>query len=344
MGGNEVATLAGVTVADLTVTLPGPYATSLLQRLGARVVKIEPPGGDLTRMTPSLHDSINAGKESIELDLKDPGGARLAAELAAAADIVVEGWRPGVAARHGLGPGELLACNPRLVYCSISGYGAHGPLRRRAGHDLNYLAASGMAALLFAEEPPRALPVPLADLAGGTFAALRIVTALLAARTNGEGSFVDVSITGALRDWVEAIGAEESPAAALPLLPHYGVFETADDHHLTLANVQEDHFWAALCGALGLEELAELDLGERMVRREELRVAVSTRVGAMTRDQLSQRLGEVDTCWAFVDPPAQCDASDGMLPASRGATPGLGEHSSALRPGRSEPLLHTGRA
>jgi crotonobetainyl-CoA:carnitine CoA-transferase CaiB-like acyl-CoA transferase len=323
--------LAGVTVADLTVTLPGPYATSLLQRLGARVIKLEPPGGDLTRATPALHDAINAGKESVEVDLAVPEDAELARAVVARADVVVEGWRPGVAARHGLGPRDVRERHPRVVYCSLSGYGAEGALRERPGHDVNYVAASGMTALLFGDRPAEALPVPLADLAGGTFAALRIVAALLQARATGRGAFVDVSITGAMRDWVDAAGGEEPPTAFLPLLPHYGVFETADGHRLSIGNAHEDHFWSGLCRALGMADRAGLTIGERLVEREALRDLVAGGIRTRTRAELEALLGAEDTCWAFADPPAESGRPGGMLAAPQGGVPSLGEHTAGVR-------------
>lgn len=323
----EARPLAGVLVADLTVTLPGPYATSLLARLGARVIKLEPPGGDLTRSAPTMHEPLNAGKESAEVDLARPEDAELARNVVAGADVVVEGWRPGVAARHGLGPEDVRERNPRVVYCSISGYGAAGPLRERPGHDLNYLAMSGMARLLAGERTPEALHAPLADLAGGTFAALRIVAAL----ASGHGAFLDVSITGAIRDWVDGVGGTDSPTSMLPLFPHYGVFETADGHHVTLGNAHEDSFWDALCGALGLEALAGLELGERLLRREELRTALVERFRARTRADVEACLGAVDTCWAFADAPEDTPAVAGMLPGSTSAAPELGAHTARLR-------------
>jgi crotonobetainyl-CoA:carnitine CoA-transferase CaiB-like acyl-CoA transferase len=323
--------LTGVTVADLTVTLPGPYATSLLHRLGARVIKLEPPGGDLTRSTPALHDAVNAGKESVEIDLADPADADLVRAVVACADVVVEGWRPGVATRHRLGPEDVHARHPHIVYCSVSGYGADGPLRARPGHDVNYMAASGMLALLFGERSPEALPVPLADLAAGTFAALRISAALVEARATGRGAFVDVSIAGAVRDWVEAAGGEEPPTAFLPLLPHYGVFATADGHRLSIGNAHEDHFWSALCHALDLEAHASLTIGERLLDREALRAAVARAIGARTRTELEALLASVDTCWAFADRPASCARPGGMLAAPRGAAPSLGEHAERVR-------------
>src|SRR6185436_15612554 len=127
--------LAGIRVLDLTVWRPGPYATQLLAELGADVLKIEPPGGDPMRSYPELFASLSANKRSIVLDLKDAGGRARALDLAAGADVVMEGFRPGVAARLGMGYDEVRTVNPSVVYCSVSGMGQRGPLALAPGHD-----------------------------------------------------------------------------------------------------------------------------------------------------------------------------------------------------------------
>ncbi|MGH2783831.1 MAG: CaiB/BaiF CoA transferase family protein [Actinomycetota bacterium] len=333
MDGNPEGPLAGALVVDLTVTLPGPYAASLLQRLGARVVKFEPRSGDVTRMFPHAHEALNRGKESVAADLKDPGDLALVRAACARAAVVIEGWRPGVAARLGVGYDELSAINPGLVYCSISGYGSNGALRDRAGHDLNYVAASGMAGLLFGNRVPHPLGVPLADLGGGTFAALRILGALLERASTGKGAFLDVSLHGAVREWVEAIGGASNlePLELLDGLPHYGVFETADGHKLTLGTVHEDHFWKALCGALGLDGLEDLGLLERAERVDEIKPLVADAIGGRTRDELERVLVGADTCWAFVDPSIGERRHTGTMPFTSEPAPSLDEHGDAIR-------------
>ena len=134
------ALLTGVRVLDLSIWRPGPYAASLLCALGADVLKVEPPGGDPMRQYPGLFEDINAGKRSIVLDLKDPDDRNRSLELAAEADALVEGFRPGVMARLGLGEPAVRAVNPGIVYCSISGYGQHDPRAALPGHDVNYQA------------------------------------------------------------------------------------------------------------------------------------------------------------------------------------------------------------
>ena len=140
--------LEGVRVLDLSIWRPGPYATQLLVEMGADVVKVEPPGGDPMRVFPALFADLNAGKRSAAVDLKAPVGRAAVLERAAGADVVIEGFRPGVAARLGVGEVDVRAVNPTVVYCSISGYGQDGPLVAAAGHDINYQAWAGVL------EPP----------------------------------------------------------------------------------------------------------------------------------------------------------------------------------------------
>lgn len=328
-----VGPLTGITILDCTVTLPGPYATALLLRLGARVIKLEPKQGDITRMFSHLHDALNAGKESVAVDLKDPSDLALAKAIAARADVFVEGWRPGVAARLGLGPKDLHELNARIIYCSISGYGATSPLRDRPGHDINYLATSGMTRMLFGERAPEPLGVPLADLAGGTFAALRIAAELSGTRRTEGGSTIDASLGGAVRDWVEALGGAqtEHPVAELEALPHYGVFETADGHYLTLGTVHEDHFWKGLCAVLDKPEWIQISFPDRAARTEELGAEIQRIIRQRTRGELEARLASADTCWGFVEAPLGSSPIGGMIPHADGPVPALSEHSKAIR-------------
>src|SRR6266480_3073522 len=161
--------LAGVRILDFTIWRPGPYATQLLGELGADVCKVEPPGGDPMRAYPGLFDSLNVNKRSIVLDLKHEDGRRRALQLAAEADVVIEGFRPGVAARLGIGESDVRPVNSRVVYCSVSGMGQHGALSTAPGHDVNFQAWGG--ALAPDGGTPAVAAVPIADLAGGLAAA-----------------------------------------------------------------------------------------------------------------------------------------------------------------------------
>jgi crotonobetainyl-CoA:carnitine CoA-transferase CaiB-like acyl-CoA transferase len=325
--------LAGVTVLDCTVTIPGPYATSLLQRMGARIIKLEPPGGDATRRpAPRLHAALNRGKESVVVDLRRPDDLEFALALAARSDVFVEGWRPGVATKLGLGPDAVRERNAAVVYCSISGYGSAGPLQRRAGHDLNYLALSGATRVMSGTGDPVQVRLPLADLAGGTMAALRIAAAVVGARANGRGTFIDASLAGAVRDWVESVGGaeDEDPLGSVFALSHYGTYETADGHHLTVGVVGEDHLWREICDALGLVDRRELTTSQR-ARTPELASEIATVVAQRTRTELESVLSGCDSCWAFVESPLGESPIGGMVPPSVGEVPELGQHTESVK-------------
>ncbi|MFP5224573.1 MAG: CaiB/BaiF CoA transferase family protein [Actinomycetota bacterium] len=326
--------LADRLVLDLSVTIPGPYATSLLQRMGARVIKVEPPQGDLTRIFPGMYAALNSGKEHIACDLKRPEGVALVRKIASRADVVVEGWRPGVADRLGIGMEQLREQNPRLVTCSISGWGATGPDRDRAGHDINYLAEAGALDMAHAGRAPHNLGVPIADLVGGTFAALRISAALAQVSTTGQGCHIDTSLAGAARDWVEALGGMQHryPMASLDALPHYGVFETADGHHLSIGIVNEDHFWKALATILELDPADRaLDFASRGGEADRLRNQLASAISGRRRDELEALLKQADTCWAFVDASTGTREISGRLPAPSGEAPGLDADSDRIR-------------
>jgi len=243
-----VRPLEGALVVDLTRNLPGPFASRELLELGARVVRIEPPGGDPMReVAPAWHEALNAGKESVTCDLKaEPERARA---LCAEADVVIEGFRPGVADRFGIGPTDL---PETVVYCSITGFGLGGRHERRAGHDLNYLGWAGV----LADTAPALPPVQLADLAAGSLTAVnRILAALLAREQTGRGAHLVVSMThGSHRFAAHRLGGEPIPKLLTGGLACYAVYPTADGRHLTVAAL-EQKFFARLCELLGLDEL-----------------------------------------------------------------------------------------
>ena len=241
--------LEGTLVVDLTRYLPGPFASRELLRLGARLVRIEPPDGDPMRETaPAWHEALNAGKESIRCDLKTDRGRAL--ELCRDADVVVEGFRPGVADRLGLGPADL---PDSVVYCSITGFGVGGRHEQRAVHDLNYQGWAG----LLADTAPALPPMPIADLAAGSLtAAMQILAALLARENTGRGSHIVVSMThSSHRFAAHRLGGEPIPKLLTGGLACYRVYPTADGRHLTVAAL-EPKFFVRLCELLGLEELA----------------------------------------------------------------------------------------
>jgi alpha-methylacyl-CoA racemase len=242
-----VQPLAGLLVVDLTRYVPGPFASRELLGLGARVVRLEAPGGDPLRdLAPAWHDALNAGKESVTCDLKaDPQSGR---DLCAEADVVLESFRPGVAERLGVGPADL---PDTVVYCSFTGY---GPGDLRAGHDLNYQGYAG----LLADTAPAMPPVEVADLAGGALTAVALIlAALLERERSGRGQRLIVSLThDAHKLASHRLGGDPVPRLLTGGLACYRIYGTADARHLTVAAL-EPRFFSRLCELLGRPELAD---------------------------------------------------------------------------------------
>ncbi len=238
--------LAGLLVVDLTRYLPGPFASRELMRLGARVTRLLPPGGDpLQELAPAWHEALNAGKATVELDLKaDPERGHA---LCAEADVVLESFRPGVVERLGIGPSQL---PERVVYCSFTGFGPHD---RTAGHDLNYQGWAG----LLVDTAPALPPVQVADLGAALRATAQILAALLEREHNGRGQHLVVSLThGAHELASHRLGGEPFPRLLTGDLACYRIYATADGRHLTVAAL-EPKFFRRLCELLGRRELAE---------------------------------------------------------------------------------------
>lgn len=234
--------LAGVKVLDLSLQLPGPWATTLLTSLGAEVLKVEPPAGDPAReIDPPMFRRLIGSKRIINVDLKSEEGREEVRELAVRSDVLVEGFRPGVAARLGAGPEEMMKLNPRLVYCSISGFGLGGPLSGHPGHDLNFLGLSGGATAEagVGSDPIR---VPFVDLAAGTQAALMITAALKQRETTGKGVLLETALLDSAISWASI--KLPQPGGE----PVYGVFETEEGHRVAIA-VLEEAMWQRLCVA-----------------------------------------------------------------------------------------------
>jgi alpha-methylacyl-CoA racemase len=241
--------LAGVLVVDLTRYLPGPFASRELLRLGARVVRLESPEGDPMReIAPGWHAALNAGKESVACDLKEE--PELGHALCSRADVVLDGFRPGVTERLGIGPAQL---PETIVYCSITGFGSTGRHAGRAGHDLNYLGWAGT----LADTAPALPPVQIADLGAGSLAAVaKILAALYERGRTGRGSRIEISMThGSHRFAAHRLG-EELPRLLTGGLACYAIYETADGRHLTVTAV-EPKFFRRLCELTGRDDLVE---------------------------------------------------------------------------------------
>ena len=260
---------------DFTRLLPGPFCTQLLCNLGAEVIKIEDPKlGDYMRSVPPIvHDvsypflMVNRGKRSLSVDLKTPEGQEIVHKLARGSDVVVEQFRPGVMARLRVAYDDLAMMNPRLVYCSFSGYGQTGPYKDLPGHDLNFQALAGILGVTTGrEDKAPAIPgVPIADLASGFNAALAILAALRVRDRTGRGEFIDVSIYDTavalmVLGLARFLATGEEPVAGETLLtgsfPFYSLYETKDGRWLSVATV-EPKFWSRMCELIGAPDLAE---------------------------------------------------------------------------------------
>jgi crotonobetainyl-CoA:carnitine CoA-transferase CaiB-like acyl-CoA transferase len=279
--------LDGTRVLDAGIWRPVPHATQMLADLGADVFKIEPPGGDPMRTFPQLFRDVAGHKRSIELDLRTDEGRERALELVADAHVFTEGWRPGVAARLGLGYDDVRARNPSIIYCSISGYGQDGPFVALPGHDVSYQAMAGAIAPRSDDDVPAIPRVPIADLAAGTIAALCISAARVKQLQTGEGEYIDVAMTDVVASWsgTTSGNAMEGRTAPARGSAGYGVFRCHDGKYLTLSVISENHFWQAVCDGLDIDGgLRDLGHHERLDRFEECQGAVTAACAARPRD------------------------------------------------------------
>ena len=358
--------LKGIRVLDLTRLLPGAFCTMLLGDRGADVIKVEEPGtGDYMRWLPPLagsqgvvFNSLNRNKRAITLNLKAEAGRELFKALVATADVVVEGNRPGVMERLGLGWETLHAQRPGLVLCSITGYGQDGPFAQRAGHDLNYMATAG--ALLLNAEPdgrPHPLAVQVADIgAGGVGAAAAILAALLGVARGAEGRHLDVSMTDGALTWLampvaEAFAGGEQPVGGRTRLtgrfPCYRVYECADGRFLSVGAL-EPKFWSTLVEALERPDL----LGRQLDPSPEAHAEVEAVFLTRGRDDWAARLDGLDVCVEPVLELAELEShpqvvARGLIRHEAGGTevapavpldagwrrldpPGLGQHNSEV--------------
>jgi alpha-methylacyl-CoA racemase len=315
-----VQPLAGLLVVDLTRHLPGPFASRELLRLGARVVRLEAPDGDPLRdIAPQWDAALNAGKESVVCDLKrDP---ELGRALCARADVVLEGFRPGVAARLGVGPDDV---PERTVYCSITGFGEDGPHVTRAGHDLNYLGWAGA----LADTAPGLPPVQVADLGAGSLAAVtEILAALLQRERTGRGGRLVVSMThGAHRFVAHRLDGEPVPKLLTGGLACYRIYPTADGRWLTVGAL-EAKFFQRLCELLGAPHLASRQFADDQE-------SVAAELGAaIARRPLAEWIELFDGEDVSAGPVATLEegAAEFGTPRSDARAPSLGEHTDAWR-------------
>jgi crotonobetainyl-CoA:carnitine CoA-transferase CaiB-like acyl-CoA transferase len=314
--------LSGLLVLDFTTLLPGPLASLMLAEAGAEVLKIERPGGEDARHFPPLVGGesavfamLNRGKKGLTLDLKSEADRAKLKPLLERADILVEQFRPGVMARLDLGYDDVRAINPRLIYCSISGYGQSGPRADEAGHDINYIGNTG---LLDLQPGPVAAPVvpPMlaADIAGGSFpAVINILLALRARDQSGQGCQIDIAMTDAMFTFSWAALAIGVATGKFPKpgelwlvggSPRYQLYPTKDGK-LVACGALEPKFWVAFTKAIGLPDQFADDLRDPKATR----AAVATLIGARSADEWRPIFAAADCCTTIVVPleQAMCD-------------------------------------
>jgi crotonobetainyl-CoA:carnitine CoA-transferase CaiB-like acyl-CoA transferase len=307
--------LAGIRIVDFSELLPGPFLTQNLCELGAEVLKVErPPRGDNARsLGGGVFGAVNRGKRSLLADLKDPDQRERVRTLVRDADVLVEGYRPGVMARLGLDYASLAAANPRLVYASLTGYGQSGPLAQAPGHDLNYLSMAGATALSGTPDGGPAFTggLPVADLCGAMAALSAILAALLQRQATGRGQHLDIAITDCVAHWLNPrLGhfrhlkrdTLASQRRDVLVRPGYGVFTTRDGQAVSIA-AMEDHFWTALARLLGLyadEGDALARYAQRAARAEEINARLAAAVAAQDFDALAAALTAADVPWSPV--------------------------------------------
>jgi len=300
--------LKGLTVVAVEHAVAAPYASARLADAGARVIKVERPEGDFARGYDSLAAGesayfvwLNRGKESVALDLKDRGGAALLAAMIARADVLIQNLGPGVMERLGFGGEAMVARHPRLIACSISGYGSDGPRAGQKAYDLLIQAESGLSGVTGTPDGPARVGVSVCDIAAGMTAHAAILEALIGRGITGRGRHVEVSLFGAMADWMNVPYLQHryggfTPGRhglSHPTIAPYGAFPCADGKVL-LVSVQNDREWAGLCREFGEPGLAAREgfatNTQRVANRAEVDVWVGGRIGALGREEAAARL------------------------------------------------------
>ncbi len=307
-----MAPLKGIRVLDLSLQLPGPFCTMLMADHGADVIKVDEPSprvrSPFSGESPGLSPGdryLNRGKRSLTLNLKSVEGREAFRKLAATADVLVEGFRPGVTARLGIDYGTMSALNPRLVYCSISGFGQDGPMRDAAGHDINYVSYAGILGICGRPgAPPSLLPVQIGDLFGGGMMALSgILMALRERDARGKGRWVDISMTDGAMSMLSIHAAAwfadgQPPGRGTMTLtgryPCYEVYRCADGGYMSVGPL-ESWFWERFVGALGREDLKDGQYAEG-AEGEKVREALGGIFASRGRDEWVAFFREHDVC------------------------------------------------
>lgn len=300
--------LRGMRVIEIAGMGPGPFAAMVLADMGADVIRVDRPGGGLFA-SGAASDLLSRGKRSICVDLKQPGGVEVVLQLVEGADALVEGFRPGVVEKLGIGPEACLARNPRLVFGRMTGWGQEGPLAQEAGHDINYIALSGVLHAIGRRGEAPAIPLNLiGDFGGGgLLLAFGVVCAMLEARTSGEGQIVDAAmVDGAALLMASLYGAHQagfwSDERGTHLLdsgaPFYEVYETADGRWISIGSI-EPQFHASLLERLGLTEESLPDQMDQQAWPA-LKVRFAEIFKTKTRDEWCRIFDGSDACFAPV--------------------------------------------
>ncbi|WP_432211435.1 CaiB/BaiF CoA transferase family protein, partial [Acinetobacter variabilis] len=305
--------LKGLKILDFSTLLPGPFATLYLADMGAEVVHIESPTRpDLVRLMPpfahgqaTTHNYLNRNKHSVALDLKNPEHIEQIKSRIADYDIVVEQFRPGVMQRLGLDYPTLSALNPRLIYCSITGYGQTGPYIDRAGHDINYLALSGIAGHSGRlESGPPAMGIQIADVAGGSMHALvAILAAVIERQSSGQGQYIDISMTDCVAT-LNSMAASAALAGQTPQMPeqehlnggtYYDYYQTKDGRYLSVGSL-EPQFMQGLAQVLDLPVLLEKGASFDSDDRKQVKQAIQAKILRRTWAEWSNTFAALDIC------------------------------------------------
>ena len=317
--------LAGIRIVEFAGLGPAPFAAMLLADFGADVIRIERPGSP--QLMPQDPDFMLRGRPTIELDLKSDAGRADAAALVARADALIEGLRPGVMERLGMGPADMLAANPSLVYGRMTGWGQSGPLAARAGHDINYIAQTGLLGAIGGDRPEFPLNL-LGDFGGGgMYLAFGLLAAVFHARATGQGQVVDAAIVDGTTHlgtmifsmlnsgvWGDQRRANILDGAA----PFYRCYECACGGHIAVGAI-EPQFWAALVAGLGITPVA--DQMDR-ARWPELSDQLARVFAGKTRDAWAEIFAETDACATPVLSMAEVQSDPHM--AARGVFGGAG--------------------
>jgi len=307
------APLEGIKVLDLSRLLPGPFCSMLLADMGAEVIKIEAPGvGDYIRWwdpklgnNSGMHVVLNRNKKSLTLNLKSETGKEIFRGLAKLSDVILEGFRPGVMDKLNLGYENLSELNPKIVYCAISGYGATGPISKKAGHDINFLALNGLLSYNGIDGKPTVPGVQIGDMGGGgLLAAFAILAAIIAREKTGKGQFIDISMTDGAMVWNclrfgNWIADGTIPAPGDGMLNGgfacYNVYETKDGKFMALGAL-EPQFWSAFCQAVNRPDLDTPEYFKPGDHQKELIQELSRIFRTRTRAEWVEFLKDVDCC------------------------------------------------